>query len=135
MTAIMRGNRKKDTRPEVGLRSALHGRGLRFRKDFPIPTGEGVVRVDIAFPRQRLVVFVDGCFWHSCPDHGNAPRANAAYWRIKLSRNVARDRAQEAALADLGWRVMRVWEHVSSHDAADDVADALRLEPQSSHRP
>jgi len=112
MSEIMRGNRKSDTRPEVELRSALHRAGLRFRKDYAVrPDGGRVIRVDVAFPRVRVAVFIDGCFWHRCPEHGNEPRSNRVYWDTKLSRNVERDREVEARLSAAGWRVLRVWEH------------------------
>lgn len=108
----MRGNRKRDTRPEIELRSALHRAGLRFRKDFAVRPDEGrVIRVDVAFPRAHVAVFVDGCFWHRCPEHGNEPRSNSTYWGPKLARNVERDRGVDARLAAAGWRVVRVWEH------------------------
>lgn len=121
----MRGNPRRDTRPEAELRSELHRRGLRFRKDHPIRTPERVARADIAFTRARLAVFVDGCFWHACPVHGNEPRANTEYWRPKLARNVARDRAVDQALAETGWRVLRAWEHEHPTEIAERVEAAL----------
>src|SRR5687768_8666779 len=90
-SAVMRANRKSDTRPETRLRSALHARGLRFRKHLPIDAAGLRVRPDIVFPRVRLAVFVDGCFWHSCPIHGTNPRGNSSYWSPKLKSNVRRD--------------------------------------------
>src|SRR5436190_12484245 len=104
----MRHNPRRDTGPEVALRSELHRRGLRFRKDLPLRVPGRVVRPDVTFPGVRLAIFVDGCFWHSCPTHGNQPRANTDYWRPKLERNTARDRAVDEALAAAGWRVFRV---------------------------
>jgi DNA mismatch endonuclease (patch repair protein) len=77
------------------------------------------------FPKQRVAVFVDGCFWHRCPDHGTSPQANSTYWRVKLDRNVARDQRNDAALAAAGWLVVRVWEHDDPQVAADRIADAL----------
>jgi DNA mismatch endonuclease (patch repair protein) len=100
----------------------LHRRRLRFRKDFPIPlAGRRAVRVDIAFTRIKLAIFVDGCFWHQCPLHGSMPKANAAYWVPKLEGNVFRDRKDEAALAVAGWRVLRVWEHDVGGEAAERI--------------
>jgi DNA mismatch endonuclease (patch repair protein) len=120
----MRGNRGKDTTPEIGLRSALHRRGLRFRKHFrPLENVRCVA--DIAFPRRRLAVFVDGCFWHRCPIHGVSPTSNSAYWQAKLDRNVQRDRRNDALLAAAGWTVLRVWEHEDLEAAADRVLTAL----------
>src|SRR5690606_15979160 len=89
---IGRANRRTDTKPEVRLRSELHRRGLRFRKDFLIRVSEIRVKPDIVFTRLRLAVFVDGCFWHSCPEHGSMPSRNRGYWLPKLAANVDRDR-------------------------------------------
>jgi DNA mismatch endonuclease (patch repair protein) len=111
VSARMRRNRKVDTNPEVRLRSALHRLGLRYRKHYPIVLPERTVRPDIVFPRQRVAVFVDGCFWHRCPEHGNRPLRNVAYWDSKLERNVSRDAQVDAALAQNGWQSIRVWEH------------------------
>lgn len=122
----MQGNRKTDTRPELVLRSELHRRGLRFRKNHPLRPDDGrLVRPDIVFTRARVVVFVDGCFWHRCPDHGNSPSANSAYWGPKLDRNVARDRETDHRLAYAGWTVVRVWEHEPTNDAADHVQGVI----------
>jgi DNA mismatch endonuclease (patch repair protein) len=121
----MQGNRSKDTAPEVALRSALHVRGLRFRKNAR-PVASIGCRADVVFPGTRIAVFVDGCFWHGCPDHGFMPRTNAHYWRAKLERNVERDRRNDADLEAAGWTVMRVWEHEAADAAADRVASAVR---------
>lgn len=122
----MRRNPRRDTRPEIQLRSELHRRGLRFRKDLPVRVPGRVVRPDVVFTRARIAVFVDGCFWHACPLHGNQPRANTDYWRPKLARNVARDRAVDAALDAAGWRVLRGWEHEPAAEVADRVEAMLR---------
>lgn len=128
VSAAMRGNRSSDTRPERRLRSELHRRGHRFRKSYRISFKGGSARADIVFPGHRLAVFVDGCFWHQCPWHGNVPRANSSYWAPKLARNVERDKRVKSALEDEGWRVLRIWEHVQPPDAADQVAQALATE-------
>jgi len=121
----MRGNRKYDTSPERRLRSALHRRGLRFRKHTQIQ-GESVrVAPDIVFPRRRLAVFVDGCFWHSCPQHGSRPRTNSNYWSTKLARNESRDARVNDELAAAGWSVLRIWEHIPTDDAVLLVTAAL----------
>ncbi len=125
----MRRNPRRDTGPEVALRSELHRRGLRFRKDMPLRTPGRVVRPDIVFTPARLAVFVDGCFWHACPIHGNQPRANTEYWRPKLERNVARDRAVDEALTAAGWRILRAWEHEPAPEIADRVAATLEKLP------
>lgn len=120
----MQGNRSSETTPEVALRSELHRRGLRFRKHRQaIP--ELRCRADIVFSKATVAVFVDGCFWHRCPEHLTDPRTNSAYWAAKLDRNIARDRRNDAALEAKGWCVVRVWEHESASDAADRVEAAL----------
>jgi DNA mismatch endonuclease (patch repair protein) len=132
-SANMRANRRTNTKPEVALRSALHRRGYRYRKDYRLdlgdaPSGPGRVRVrpDIVFTDRKLAVFVHGCFWHSCPQHGRQPTVNEWYWTPKLRRNVERDRAADSALAAAGWRVVRLWEHVSLDTALDTVVGALK---------
>jgi DNA mismatch endonuclease (patch repair protein) len=121
----MLGNRRRDTKPEVALRSALHAAGLRFRKDFRLDLDGARFRPDIVFTRAKVAVFVDGCFWHSCPIHGTRPARNADYWLPKLKRNVERDREQDAALAAHGWQPVRVWEHESLEGAVQRVVDAV----------
>lgn len=117
--------RRRDTKPEVGLRSALHRLGYRFRKDHPIRVAGKLIRPDIAFTKHRIAVFVDGCFWHCCPTHGRQPRVNGDYWIPKLEGNVKRDRDQTAALASAGWRVMRFWQHEEQSAIVAAVVDAL----------
>jgi DNA mismatch endonuclease (patch repair protein) len=122
----MRAIRRTNTKPETALRSALHRRGLRFRKDLRLDLAAGArVRPDIVFTARRVAVFVDGCFWHACPEHGRDPAANEWYWAPKLRRNVERDRAGDAALAEAGWRVVRIWEHVPLDDAVAAVVREL----------
>ena len=121
----MRSNRRADTGPERRVRSLLHRRGYRFRKDARIPLEDGSVRVDIVFPGARLAVFIDGCFWHCCPVHGTRPKANKDYWDPKLKRNVERDRTTNVRLRDAGWTVLRLWEHMPANEAATTVAQAL----------
>jgi DNA mismatch endonuclease (patch repair protein) len=121
----MQANRRSDTDPERRLRSALHARGLRFRKDFRLSAAGRPVRPDIVFTRSRVAVFVDGCFWHRCPVHATDPRANAAFWERKFERNVERDGADNAALVAAGWSVVRVWEHEDPEVAAERVVALL----------
>jgi DNA mismatch endonuclease (patch repair protein) len=122
----MRANRRSNTTPEIALRSELQRRGLRFRKDLLLRLSDGRVRPDVVFTRLKLAVFVDGCFWHCCPDHGQMPRANRSYWEPKLTRNVERDRQQKAILEREGWKVLRFFEHVPIEQAADRIEDAVR---------
>ncbi len=122
--ANMRGNRRADTKPELALRAALHALGYRYRKDFRLDLPLRRVRPDIAFTSRKVAVFVDGCFWHACPDHGSKPKNNDWYWSPKLAKNVERDRAADAALAQAGWTVVRLWEHVPLADAIDAVVAA-----------
>lgn len=98
---------------------------MRFRKDLLVKTGVRSVRPDVVFTRARVAVFVDGCFWHCCPIHGNKPRANHGYWGPKLERNVARDTAVTAALETNGWIVVRGWEHEEPAVIADRVEEAV----------
>ena len=122
----MRANRRTDTKPELALRHALHRLGYRYRKDYRLDLGGGTrVRPDIAFTARRVAVFVDGCFWHVCPEHGTRPAANTWYWEPKLARNVERDRAADAALIAAGWQVVRIWEHVTLGAAVAAVTEAL----------
>lgn len=101
---------RRDTRPELLVRRRLHALGYRFRVAYPVP---GLPRrtIDIAFPRQRVAVFVDGCFWHGCPDHGTSPAGNAGWWATKIATNKRRDRDTEEHLVRAGWTVLRTWEH------------------------
>ena len=121
----MRSNTRSDTRPEVLLRSELHRRGRRFRKDLPVETASRRIRPDVVFTRHRLAVFLDGCFWHCCPEHSRRPSVNTEYWEPKLARNVARDRDTDLALQAAGWRVLRAWEHERPELIADRVEAAL----------
>jgi DNA mismatch endonuclease (patch repair protein) len=121
----MRRARRTNTGPEVALRSELHRRGLRFRIQRPL-TFDRRRKADIAFPTEQVAVFVDGCFWHSCPEHATSPRANAEFWQEKLERNRARDLDTNRQLADGGWLVIRVWEHEDPAAAADRILSEVR---------
>lgn len=121
----MRSQARRDTKPELALRRELWRRGLRYRVDRP-PIPGMRRRADLVFTRQRVAVFVDGCFWHRCPEHSTIPKANRAWWTEKLDRNVARDRDTDRRLRDTGWVVVRVWEHEPTAEAADRVERAVR---------
>ena len=116
--------RRRDTAPELELRSELHRRGLRYRVDRR-PLKGVPSRADLVFGPAKVAVYVDGCFWHSCPEHGTMPRANEAFWQDKLARNRERDAAVNALLAESGWTVIRVWEHEEIDAAADRVERAV----------
>jgi DNA mismatch endonuclease, patch repair protein len=114
----------RDTKPEMELRRELHGRGLRYRVNVsPDPALRG--RADLVFGPARVAVYVDGCFWHACGEHGVLPKSNREWWRAKLRRTVERDRATEQKLTALGWKVVRVWEHEDPVAAADRVEAVL----------
>ena len=121
----MRGNRSRDTKPEVALRSLLHRRGLRFRKHCSVVQGLRC-RPDIVFPKARVAVEVRGCFWHLCPQDAVLPKSNLEYWIPKVEGNVERDRRNEAALADAGWKLLVVWEHDDLIDACERIETAVR---------
>ena len=130
----MLGNRRRDTKPELTLRSALHAGGLRFRKDYRLDLEGLGIRPDIVFTRAKVAVFMDGCFWHCCPTHGTQPSRNSDYWAPKLARNVQRDREQDAALARSGWRVVRIWAHETLEEAVERVtAELAGYQPRSRH--
>jgi DNA mismatch endonuclease (patch repair protein) len=116
---------RRDTAPELALRSELHRRGLRFRVD-RAPVAEIRRRADLVFGPSKTAVFVDGCFWHSCPEHGTKPKANAEFWDRKLSRNRERDTETDRLLVERGWTVIRIWEHEDPSAAADRVEALVR---------
>jgi DNA mismatch endonuclease, patch repair protein len=115
--------RRRDTRPELAIRRLLHGRGMRYRVDATLPGMRR--RADLVFISARVAVFVDGCFWHGCPEHGTQPKNNAAWWERKIAANAERDRDTDGRLAADGWTVLRVWEHESPETAAAWVAEAV----------
>ena len=126
VTTIMKANPSRNTRPELRLRSLLHGSGLRYRVNYSVRVDRGrPVLVDIAFTRRSLAVFVDGCFWHACPIHGSVPKANGTYWWPKLRRNAERDCETSRRLEDAGWRVLRLWGHEDPYEAAAKVVRAV----------
>jgi DNA mismatch endonuclease (patch repair protein) len=120
----MKGNRAIDTAPERAVRSALHRAGFRYRKHAK-PLAGLRCAADLVFRTERVAVFIDGCYWHRCPQHGTSPTTNSDYWRAKLNRNVARDRRNDAALLQAGWLVVRAWEHEPASDVVARVARAV----------
>ncbi len=107
----MMSNRRSDTKPEIVFRSILHRSGLRFRKDRYIKFDRRGVKVDVVFPTEKVAVFIDGCFWHRCPEHATTPTRNHEYWSTKFQRNMDRDRSNDKDLQERGWQVIRIWEH------------------------
>ena len=120
----MKAQKRRDTKLELSIRRDLHARGYRFRVDHRLEPSIRV-RGDIVFTKRKLVVFVDGCFWHGCPEHATAPKNNADWWREKLAANVARDSRANNELRGLGWTVLRVWEHESTEVAVERILRAL----------
>ena len=115
----------RETGPERELRTRLHGAGLRYRVH--VRPLVGLRReADVVFTRRRVAVFVDGCFWHGCPEHATSPKANAEWWARKLERNKERDEETNTLLAQAGWTVIRIWEHENPDDAAAEVIAAVR---------
>jgi DNA mismatch endonuclease, patch repair protein len=121
----MSRQRRRDTKPEVAIRKLLHAMGLRFRVTLPIP---GMPRrtMDIAFTRARVAVFVDGCFWHVCPEHATRPASNSEWWAEKLAKNRSRDVATNDHLVASGWHVVRIWEHEDPIEAASRISAVVR---------
>ncbi|MDD4867007.1 MAG: very short patch repair endonuclease, partial [Mycobacterium sp.] len=113
----MRGNRSRDTSPELAVRRALHRMGLRFRVAHR-PDATLRRTADIVFTKKRIAVFIDGCFWHGCPEHYVASKSNTDYWNPKIERNMIRDEETTRLLTDCGWLVLRVWAHEQPSDVA-----------------
>ncbi|MFJ6232790.1 very short patch repair endonuclease [Streptomyces griseus] len=122
--ASMRANKSKDTQPELRLRSALHALGYRYRVAYrPIPALRRTA--DLVFTRPKVAVFVDGCFWHGCPDHHRLAKNNREYWKNKIQKNRKRDLEFDARLAEAGWLSVRIWEHEDLTSAVLRVSEAV----------
>lgn len=120
----MKSNRRRDTGPELAIRRRLHARGYRYRVDYSGWSNKRR-RADIVFTRRRIAVFIDGCFWHSCPQHGTIPMSNEDYWRPKLEWNARRDLETNRLLEAEGWRVLRIWEHIPIEEAVEAIIREL----------
>lgn len=122
----MSSARRRDTKPEIDVRRILHARGLRYRVAYPVP-GRPRRTVDIAFTRAKVAVFLDGCFWHGCPDHGTLPKAHRSWWVAKLGANSDRDRDTSMLLESQGWMVLRFWEHEVPECVAEAITASVGL--------
>ena len=120
----MQAQPRRDTKCEKALRSAVHALGLRYRVH-QRPEPDLRREADLVFRPDRVAVFVDGCFWHGCPEHHTPPTTHYDWWLVKVEKNRARDRQTDELLADRGWTVVRVWEHEDPHDAAERVRDTV----------
>jgi DNA mismatch endonuclease, patch repair protein len=120
----MKRQLRRDTACEMKIRRVLHANGYRYRVDVR-PEPDLRCRADILFTRRRIAVFIDGCFWHACPEHGSWPRNNAEWWRNKITRNAGRDRENNSALVKKGWSVVRIWEHEDPETAVRKVTQLL----------
>ena len=116
----MLAQRQRDTTAELKIRRLLHRRGLRYRVDYVV-IAKPRRRADIAFPRAKVAVFVDGCFWHGCPRHGTSSKSNARFWKDKIDTNRKRDKDTSTRLRKMGWGVVRAWEHENPNKVADKI--------------
>lgn len=120
----MQSNKGRDTKPEVALRSAVHALGLRYRVGTR-PLKQVRRTADLVFTKVKIAVFLDGCFWHGCPEHHTVAVTNARFWADKVEKNVARDRDTDELLSAAGWTSVRIWEHEDPGDAALRIRDAV----------
>jgi DNA mismatch endonuclease, patch repair protein len=127
---VMQGNKKRDTRPELAVRKAAHALGLRYKVACRPSTARRWT-ADLVFPTARVAVFIDGCFWHHCPEHFKQPRTNSVYWREKIARNRARDARVNDELASDGWGVLRFWEHEPPQVVAAAIAAAVTVSSEA----
>jgi DNA mismatch endonuclease (patch repair protein) len=118
--------RTRDTEPEIAVRRLLYANGLRYRVNYkPTSPKLGRSTIDIAFLGKRLAIFIDGCFWHNCPEHGEIPKANNKWWRNKFAENVARDERVTKTLKEGGWRVQRFWAHENPANVCQLIQDEI----------
>lgn len=122
---VMQGNRSRDTGPEMAVRRLLHAAGFRYRVSVrPEP---GLRRTaDIVFTKLKVAVFVDGCYWHGCPQHCRLTASNYDYWAEKIDTNKQRDAQTNAQLRSAGWKVLRYWEHIPVADVVTEIVDTLK---------
>ncbi|SCG69885.1 very short patch repair endonuclease [Micromonospora inositola] len=130
----MQANTGRDTKPELALRRAVHALGLRYYVNRrPIKAVRRTA--DLLFPKLKLAVFLDGCFWHGCPEHHTVAKTNAPFWAEKVATNRRRDADTNERLAAQGWTVIRIWEHEPVAEAAARIAETITaMRGTSSHR-
>jgi DNA mismatch endonuclease, patch repair protein len=133
VSASMRGNRSRDTKPELQLRSCLHALGLRYRVSVR-PVSSIRRTADVVFSSVRVAVFVDGCYWHGCPAHYRPAKRNTEFWTEKIETNRRRDFETDRLLEEAGWAVIRVWEHEDPLTAAQGVAEVVRTKRERTAR-
>jgi DNA mismatch endonuclease, patch repair protein len=121
----MRNTPRRDTLAEMRIRKRLHAMGLRYSVDAKLQANMRR-RADVVFKKARVAVFIDGCFWHGCPEHGTWPKANADFWREKILTNKRRDSDTDTILRRSGWEVLRIWEHEDPNAAAALIASRVR---------
>ncbi len=127
----MERQRRRDTLPELAVRRELHRRGIRFRVDVK-PEPDLRMRGDLVWKRRKIVIMIDGCYWHGCPTHGTSPKSNAEWWNTKIGANIERDRRHDLALRERGWTVTRFWEHEDPLLVADAIEAAIyTVRPQA----
>ena len=128
----MLANRGRDTAPELRIRSLVHRSGLRFRVDArPLPLLRRTA--DLVLRPVEVAVFVDGCYWHGCPEHFVQPKTNSEFWKEKIGRNIERDRDTDSILRDAGWTVIRIWEHEEPEAAAEEIVELVRRKRAERH--
>ena len=128
----MLANRGRDTAPELRIRSLVHRSGLRFRVDArPLPLLRRTA--DLVFRPVEVAVFIDGCYWHGCPEHFVQPKTNSEFWKEKIGWNIERDRDTDSILRDAGWTVIRIWEHEEPEAAAGEIVELVRRKRAERH--
>jgi len=126
VASVMRGNRSRDTEPELAVRRILHAQGLRYRVNIrPLPLLRRTA--DIVFTAKHIAVFIDGCYWHGCPEHYVASKSNRNYWDAKITANRARDNETTVLLSKAGWIVLRYWSHVPPEEVANSIREHVAV--------
>lgn len=121
----MQSNKGRDTKPELALRRAVHALGMRYRVSIrPLPKIRRTA--DLVFTKAKVAVFLDGCFWHGCPEHHTKAATNSEFWSEKVARTRERDRETDRLLREAGWAVVRIWEHEQPAEAAQRVSQVVR---------